>query len=348
VAVAAQAGVLLFMAGGREAILRSGPRVWLRTAPVDPRDLFRGDYVRLNYQVSSPPTTLRGAALTARLDALRREGSGRHRSRELTVYTALGATPGGTAEAVGIDLTPPPAGLFLKGRLPVLVDGLGKVTTGPVQYGIDAYYVQEGTGRALEAQAPPGAPSDIQVPLEMEAALGRDGTAVLTGHRWAGLGLGVAVRPAPGAPSPPVEGQPPPGKVLTVTLFNTSPAPLAAAWPEDLTAVLHWEEVRWEEGGDPLSAPDPAVVRRWTAADYRILPAGGSLTATLDPRQPRWHVRAQGDAAAHPLGSGEEEWRSYRLVYRTPPSGTAESLNLAAEAWSGRLASVPMGEHGLR
>ena len=31
--------------------------MYLRTAPADPRDLFRGDYVRLNYEISNvaPP-----------------------------------------------------------------------------------------------------------------------------------------------------------------------------------------------------------------------------------------------------------------------------------------------------
>ena len=51
--VVAQVLVLAFMAGKREFIVHAGERIHLRTAPVDPRDLFRGDFVRLNYEVSS-------------------------------------------------------------------------------------------------------------------------------------------------------------------------------------------------------------------------------------------------------------------------------------------------------
>ena len=43
-AILAQVLILAWMAGQREWILRTAPRIWLRTAPLDPRDLFRGDY----------------------------------------------------------------------------------------------------------------------------------------------------------------------------------------------------------------------------------------------------------------------------------------------------------------
>ncbi|EJZ21322.1 hypothetical protein RCCGEPOP_10521 [Rhizobium sp. Pop5] len=39
----------------RAAILSNGTEVLLKTAPVDPRDFLRGDYVVLNYDISSVP-----------------------------------------------------------------------------------------------------------------------------------------------------------------------------------------------------------------------------------------------------------------------------------------------------
>ena len=51
-AIILQVMVLAYMAGEREYILKNGKLIHLRTAPVDPRDLFRGDYVRLNYEIS--------------------------------------------------------------------------------------------------------------------------------------------------------------------------------------------------------------------------------------------------------------------------------------------------------
>ena len=55
VAIALQVVVLFFMAGEREWVVRTGRTVFLRTAPVDPRDVMRGDYVRLNYEMSRVP-----------------------------------------------------------------------------------------------------------------------------------------------------------------------------------------------------------------------------------------------------------------------------------------------------
>ncbi|HEY8899147.1 MAG TPA: GDYXXLXY domain-containing protein, partial [Chthoniobacterales bacterium] len=38
-----------------------GPRYLLQTRPVDPRDLLRGDYVILGYEISTPPKEWRDA-----------------------------------------------------------------------------------------------------------------------------------------------------------------------------------------------------------------------------------------------------------------------------------------------
>lgn len=51
-------GTLALMIQSRAAILRDGKEIVLRVEPVDPRDLMRGDYVRLGYGVSSVGETL--------------------------------------------------------------------------------------------------------------------------------------------------------------------------------------------------------------------------------------------------------------------------------------------------
>ena len=45
--------ILVGLTGYNEAILAFGKTVVLQTAPVDPRDLFRGDYVVLRYEIST-------------------------------------------------------------------------------------------------------------------------------------------------------------------------------------------------------------------------------------------------------------------------------------------------------
>ncbi len=53
-----QIGFLSWIIAGRAAILRSGKEVLLKVEPVDPRDLLRGDYVALGYDISRIPTRL--------------------------------------------------------------------------------------------------------------------------------------------------------------------------------------------------------------------------------------------------------------------------------------------------
>lgn len=46
---------LLGWAGYHEAVRQRSPTIRLNVLPVDPRDVFRGDYMILNYEVSSHP-----------------------------------------------------------------------------------------------------------------------------------------------------------------------------------------------------------------------------------------------------------------------------------------------------
>jgi uncharacterized membrane-anchored protein len=41
------------MIGYRHYWIETGEKIMLRVEPVDPRDLFRGDYVSLSYEISS-------------------------------------------------------------------------------------------------------------------------------------------------------------------------------------------------------------------------------------------------------------------------------------------------------
>src|SRR5690606_17083111 len=73
------AGLLIVLAAanmgihGREQILAEGRRVVLELAPVDPRSLMQGDYMRLNFEVANKVlTALRQAPESLRQDIERR------------------------------------------------------------------------------------------------------------------------------------------------------------------------------------------------------------------------------------------------------------------------------------
>ena len=173
-AIAFQFLVLTWMVAGREHLLATGEVVWLRTAPVDPQDMFRGDYVTLNYEIANVPQNLWSveAAKAHVVDEL-----------DLPVYVSLAKDEDGHAKATALDVKKPANGLFVKGRM-------GR--NGQIAYGIDAYFVQQGEGHVLEARAPAGLRKGLILPREMEVALGKDGTAALKGgYRWRGIGACV-------------------------------------------------------------------------------------------------------------------------------------------------------------
>ncbi len=138
-----QIGFLSWMIGARASILRNGTEVVLKVEPVDPRDLLRGDYVWLGYEIGTIPVSL-VADLTPEMT----ESPG----GQVTVRLAKGAD-GFWHVASAFLRTPtssPPAGqVDLRGELPAGWS-LAPDATLSVSYGIDRYYVPEGRGQAIE------------------------------------------------------------------------------------------------------------------------------------------------------------------------------------------------------
>jgi uncharacterized membrane-anchored protein len=142
-------GLILLLVESRARILRSGTEVRLATAPVDPRDLFRGDYVILSYKISTlDPAVLDGEK------ALK---------RNQTVYVRLAPGADGFAEAKGIYFTKPALATgesLIEGRVTSTsscltgADGEPDCKLGTrairVAYGLESYFVPQGTGKAIE------------------------------------------------------------------------------------------------------------------------------------------------------------------------------------------------------
>ena len=133
----AQTGVLAAMVVDRTLLLRNGREIILPIVPVDPRDLFRGEYVRLGYEISTVPKILL---------------VGPEPARNAPFYVTLEKNPaGGWTRSRSL----PPAA---RGQSrPHRVEGAHAVfipmTATTVRYGIESYFVPEGQGRRLEALA---------------------------------------------------------------------------------------------------------------------------------------------------------------------------------------------------
>ena len=146
VVVLVQTLILLAMIGMRQWTLATGIPVILETQPIDPRSLFSGDYVRLNYKVSD-----------LRLEEL---AGDRLFKRHDTVFVVL-APEGDYWKAVSVHRDRPQSGdgqAVIKGSVEYTGDTMWDAARNKavevkhlhVRYGIEDYFVQEGTGRELE------------------------------------------------------------------------------------------------------------------------------------------------------------------------------------------------------
>jgi uncharacterized membrane-anchored protein len=135
VTAAAQLLILVAMIALRAIPLLTGETVLVRVQPVDPRDLFRGDYVILSYDFSR--------ISQEHIDGLLDKERGSWKNLEgRTVYVPLVPDSNGVhMRAAKATVVKPAAGLFLKGHMK---------RYGSVVFGIESYYVQEGTGLAYE------------------------------------------------------------------------------------------------------------------------------------------------------------------------------------------------------
>jgi len=136
-----QTAILGSMIEGRASILRSGTEVLLKTAPVDPRDLLRGDYVILTYDISTISTT---SVTGARPEA----GS------LAQLHVRLKPGPDGywiVSEASFEPLAEEAGSVVLLSRPITIYDwewsNAGNLT---VSYGIESFYVPEGEGKPIE------------------------------------------------------------------------------------------------------------------------------------------------------------------------------------------------------
>ena len=134
--LALQTAWMLGTAVTQERVLRVGRVVLLETQPVDPRDLLRGDYVILGYKIGDVTATLFTPPVTGALP------SGQ------TVYVAL-ARHGEFHEVVRASTEPLTAvdgEVVLKGRNDERRWWSSRTNSVHVEYGLERYYVHEGTG----------------------------------------------------------------------------------------------------------------------------------------------------------------------------------------------------------
>lgn len=129
----------------KEFTLKTGKEILLKTVPIDPRDLFRGDYVVLRYEIS-----------TLDLNSLPSDYADFKENNK--IYVALNVVDAYGAPSKVYKNTPDEE-LFIKGTVRSV---RGK--TIDVEYGIESYFVPEGKGYDIERRR--GSNLDVKVSVD--------------------------------------------------------------------------------------------------------------------------------------------------------------------------------------
>ncbi|RWN66326.1 MAG: hypothetical protein EOR99_16265 [Mesorhizobium sp.] len=158
-----QIGFLSWTIAGRAAILRDGRQVLLRVEPVDPRDLLRGDFIRLGYEISQIPVKL-----------IANVPAGKLSSDDTSVVVRLkqGADGYWEATTAWFGKAPAPAASDEVDIVGQVAEGwdLSAATSITPEYGIERFYLPEGEGIAIQ--------NDMRVrPFGIRVAIAKDGTA---------------------------------------------------------------------------------------------------------------------------------------------------------------------------
>jgi uncharacterized membrane-anchored protein len=163
-----QSAALFKIVYDRDNLLKTAREITIPVRPVDPRDLFRGDYARLGYDVSMLRQSNMPAGVT--LDDFQRGGS---------IYVTLTPDGAGGWKVAGASSDYPKQVATSDVVLRGVVETVWKPKKDSdvqvnVRYGIETYFVPEGTGSALETEVRSGK-------IDAIVAVDDSGTAALKG-----------------------------------------------------------------------------------------------------------------------------------------------------------------------
>jgi uncharacterized membrane-anchored protein len=133
-AAAAQIGILSTMIVADSLPYQFGETIRLKVVPVDPRDMFRGDYVVLGYEFSN----LRDKKVSGLTDT---NGTYCDHAGQPVYVLLVKDKDDDVWKPQEISVNRPSTGTYLRGQ----INGQGQIDCG-----IDAYFVQEGEGLQIE------------------------------------------------------------------------------------------------------------------------------------------------------------------------------------------------------
>lgn len=324
--IALQIAVMASVVVKREAILASDDTVVLRTAPVDPRDPFRGDFVILDYEANAVPIHLGDKAVV--------ENAGHAFQR---VYAWLEVDSNGVASVSKLSVSPPDDGVFLRGSVGNDRYWWSNGDSLRVKYGIEKLFVEQGLGLEMETQVGQG--DDWQQPMEVTVGLADDGTAGIKSWRWSDVAFRLEVKETGIRPND--DSTEEPQRISPLVKFSVkNKGDIAQAFynPSDNCGLG-----LLDEGRNPVPMlNDSCQEVEARESDQIVLQPGETLEWEVDFAAPRWHVNQfnhQGEIGLLDI------WQRFRLVYQPPEN--LKVLSAGTLAWGSRVYSPAFANSGV-
>lgn len=329
-----QAGVLGFMVYSHESIIKQGTSVTLKTAPIDPRDPFRGDYVRLRFAINNlnnAPTRWQPASYQPRKGdivyaVLSEHPSGVH---ELSHFTNTLIKTARTAQTI-----------MLRGR--VTVNDHRSVRQQQVKFGIEQLFVEQGTGLDIEKRQ--GVRGGMQNAMHVTVAVSDKGKAVVTGYSWSALAAELttsetfALRTSPAsAISQTTETD---AASLWLRIKNVSDAPVTLNNPGNNCGFTIEPALRFQA---LYTAADTSCETITQVAPLTLEPEQ-SISLGIDLSQPRWFVKPVNESSDTGIDvrTVTTPRQRFRIVYRSTAHPIATLTDNEPESirfWAGDLLS---------
>lgn len=117
--------------------LWTGQEIQLKTVPVDPRSLFRGNYARLRYDISN-----------IKAEDINRLKTPRHGE---IIFVKLRAEADSQYAYEGVGFKKPETGVYIRGRVQTK-RGIRSAGTYQIKYGIEAYFAPKAKALKIERE----------------------------------------------------------------------------------------------------------------------------------------------------------------------------------------------------
>lgn len=325
-AIAFQVLTVASIAITKERLLATGQEIILQTAPIDPRDIFKGDYVRLDYSFSKVPVSKLNDDL---LNTGLKKGQ--------KVFLSLDINNRGIAQGNHLSLTPPQDSLYLVGRVkshwpyhnyqkwsesnkkpaetfqPVMV-----------KYGLEQYFVEQGSG--LEMEKIRGTRNSFQVPMLMHVAVSDTGDSVIRSFKWANIAMKTETKNSPENNSPEDQAS----AIMSFTIKNRSDKNIQLPWKLNncsfiLTPIISASTL---ENHKEFERPECTEA----STTIKTLKPEEEISLTFDLNLAQWYVNYKDEKT--PMGRLPWGYR-YRIVYQEE---TAKGINanIISSAFHGR------------